>query len=229
MAVEAERHCGFRKVGGLYLCGEGFSIICDRLPYELKTCPTCGSGVKFSRGFQWLDWMEYAAIHEGVVEPGRKCMCHDVCPVCWPGNKPQPYGLLWVGEEFYTPANFVSEALNMGISRRIPAVPRNLKLGETWVLLAHIRACGERASEEPPFAMEPVHGVFYAFRPQRVELLIWESQAVPGYLEELEKKHITPVLIPNNDPDHDPKTPLKPKDDDRRRVILDNIKKMFVA
>jgi len=222
MAIEVERGCGFRKVGGLYLCGEGHGMQCDRLPFELKLCPTCGSGVKFSRGFQWLNWGKYASIHHD---------CKDVigtCPVCRPDTQPQPYGLLWVGEEFYTPANFIAEALKMGISRRIPAIPRNLKLGETWVLFAHIRACGERASDEPPFAIEPIHGVFYAFRPQRIELLIWESEAVPEYLMELAKKNITPIVIPDGDPDHDSKTPLKPKEEDRARITLDNIRRKFM-
>ena len=35
MAIEAPRGCGYRKVGGLYMCGGGIPIHCDRLPYEL--------------------------------------------------------------------------------------------------------------------------------------------------------------------------------------------------
>jgi len=166
MAVEAVRGCGYRKVGGLYLCGEGLSMVCDRLPYELKVCPVCGSGVKFSRGFAWLNWLKYAGGHE---EP-----CHDVgnkCPVCHPLTVDQPYGLLWVGESFYTPESFIQEVLQMGVSRRIAAIPKNLKLGETWILFAHIRACGEKRDEAGK--VEGIPGVFYAFRPQRLELLIW--------------------------------------------------------
>jgi len=210
MAVEQERGCGFRKVGGLYLCGEGFHMPCDRLPYELTVCPTCGEGVKFTRGFRWLNWHEYAGQH-------RLCNDNPSCPVCYP--EPIPYGLLWVGEEFYTPASFIAEAARMGVSKRIPAVPRNLKLGESWVLLAHPKACQTD---------EPAPGVFYAFKPQRVEMLIWESEATPEYLAELEKRKVTPVIIPDGDPDHDPRTPLKLKDEDRRRLVLDNLRKMFM-
>ena len=222
MAIEAERGCGFRKVGGLYLCGEGGShSFCDRLPYELKVCPTCGEGIKFSRGWRWLNWKKYAGVHE-------ECECPIVyCPVCIPGDK--PYGLLFIGESFYTPRNFIEESMRMGVSRRIPAAPKGLKLGETWVLCAHIRACGERQSEEPPFKIEPVTGVFYAFRPQRLEFLIWESQAVPECLAELVKKNYTPIIIPDGDPDHDPKTSLKPTTAERDKVVFEGMRQRLGA
>jgi hypothetical protein len=233
MAIEPERGCGFRKVGGLYLCGSGHGMACDRLPYELKVCPVCGNGVKFSRGFQWLNWKRYAGNHhleetEHLISAKVICHCNVVCPVCYPEVN-QPYGLLWVGESFYTPQNFIQEAMQMGISRRIPAVPRNLKLGETWVLFAHISACGTRISVDPPFGTENIAGVFYAFRPQRVELLIWKSEAVLEYLEELKKKHITPIIIPDDDPDHDPRTSLKPKEEERSKVVLDNLRQKFMG
>jgi len=224
MAVESMRGCGFRKVGGLYMCGEGASMACDRLPYELVICPTCGAGVKFSRGFQWLDWLKYAGPHLDK--------CRDVqaiCPICFPDGKPQPYGLLWIGDQFYTPEAFIAEALKMGVSRRIAAIPRKLKLGETWVILAHIKACGTRqviVSDQPGEShpeTENIPGVFYAFRPQRIEKLIWESDAKPELLEDLEKSDITPIIIPDGDPDHDPSTPLLPSDDERERIAREQL------
>jgi len=230
MSVEAIRGCGYRKVGGLYLCGEGAGMECDRLPYELKVCPVCGAGVKFSRGFAWLDWSKYASRHldcrehmpvitSGTLDIGN------LCPVCQPHEHVQPYGLLWVGESFYTPEAFVQEALQMGISRRIAAIPRNLKLGETWVLFASIKACGERKNNEGK--MVGVPGVFYAFRPQRLEFLIWKSEATPEKLAELEKRHITPVVIPDGDVEHDPRTGLKPKDNDESNIFFDNLRKQL--
>jgi hypothetical protein len=220
MAVEKARGCGYRKVGGLYLCGEGGSLACDRLPYELVTCPTCGAGVKFSRGFQWLNWSTYAGEHS-VLNDGCRCGWIEgigsICPACHPKDKPQPYGLLYVGEQFYTPQSFIEEALDMGVSRRIAAVPRKLKLGETWVLFAHISACGTRQEKQDGGTMKTVGipGIFYAFRPTRIEKLIWKSDAKPEYLEELQKAGIIPVIIPDGDVDHDPKTPLKLTDEDR--------------
>jgi hypothetical protein len=206
MAVESIRGCGYRKVGGLYVVGGGFGIKCDRLPYELETCPACGSGIKFTRGFQWLDWSKYAGQH--FDESG--CRCMDTCPVCHPATHYQPYGLMWVGSE-YTPESFAGEAAYLGVSKRIPSnqIPRKLKLGESWIILAHNYACGTRKNADTG-ADEGIPGVFYAFRPLRLELLIWKSEAKPEYLEELEHRGITPVIIPDGDLDHDPKTPLKP-------------------
>lgn len=217
MAVEQMRGCGYRVVGGLYLCGQGQSMHCDRLPYELELCPVCGSGVKFTRGWTWLDWAKYAGDHEG---------CRDavlpMCRVCIPHEEEQPYGLLWVGEASYTPTSFIQEALIMGVSRRIPTIPHKLKLGETWVLCAHKKACGERRSEEAPFGLVGIPGVFYAFRPTSLELLIWQSEAKLEYLEDLAKRNITPVVIPDGDEDHNPETKTKMSDDDREVVVQSN-------
>jgi len=186
---------------------------CDRLPYELEICPTCGAGVKFTRGFTWLDWDKYAGMHSFKNDD---CKCFSVCSVCHPTEHAQPYGLLWVGEASYTPQTFIKEALTMGISRRIAAVPRNLKLGETWVLFAHIKACGERKDEDGK--VEGIPGVFHAFRPQSLELLIWQSDAKPEYLEDLAKRNITPIIIPDDDEDHHPDTKTKMTADDREDV-----------
>lgn len=232
MTVEAVRGCGYRKVHGLYLCGEGVAMSCDRLPYELKVCPVCGSGIKFSRGFTWLDWYMYAGDHEGCSEklpteriettigPAWKMPIANSCPVCWPNVHPQPYGLLWVGEAFYTPDEFIAEALTLGVSKRIAAVPKNLKLGETWILFAHKKLIED--STEDPWTLEEDEegkpGIFYAFRPTSVDYLIWKSEAVSGYLEELQKKGLTPVVIPDGDVDHDPDTKLKMSDSERNHV-----------
>lgn len=229
MAVEQVRGCGYRKVGGLYLCGGGASMDCDRLPYELVVCPVCGAGVKFTRGFTWLDWDRYAGKHhmqetEHLISAKTVCFCPRVCPVCWPGDQPKPYGLLWVGEQFYTPQSFIQEALQMGVSKRIAAIPKNLKLGETWVLFAHKSACGERRREEPPFSLEGIPGIFYAFRPQRLELLVWKPEFTHEKAVELEKKHITPIIIPNGDVDHDPRTSLMPKDEEKAELLFETLR-----
>jgi hypothetical protein len=124
-----------------------------------------------------------------------------------------------VGESFYTPEEFIKEAALMGVSRRIAAFPRRLKLGETWVLFAHLSACGTRTTidEEGKEHKDGIPGVFYAFCPQRVEKLLWESEARPEILEDLQKSNITPVLIPDGDLDHDPKTPLKISPEEREQ------------
>jgi len=207
MSVEAARGCGYRKVGGLYLVGGGASMQCDRLPFEIVNCPTCGSGLKFSRGFTWLDWDKYAGLHTVA------CACPNTCAICVPETG--LYGLLWVGERYYSPENFVKEAIQMGISRRIAAIPKGLKLGETWILFAHKHVIPFK-NEKNEDDFKPA--VFYAFRPTGLELLVWESEATPERLAELEKRKITPVIIPDGDKDHDPATPLGLNDEEKVEV-----------
>ena len=64
---------------------------------------------------------------------------HSTCPLA-DVNLPERAGLLWIGEQFYpTPHDFMAEAAKMGVSRRIPAVPKDFRVGEDSVLLAHRR------------------------------------------------------------------------------------------
>jgi hypothetical protein len=232
MAVEKARGCGYRKVNGLYLVGDVNTVaLCDRLPYKIDNCPVCSSGLKFSRGWSWIDWQKYAGEHGSLIDalsPERKnAECRDDvnCPICWPSRFVQPYGLIWVGEKFYTPDAFVRESLQLGISRRIPftgSIPRmskNLKLGETWILFAHkhVIKVGKDALGKDLY--EPA--IFHSFRPTRLELLLWESEAVPERLLELEKAGITPIIIPNGDKDHDPDSPLGLPEEEKEELESD--------
>lgn len=190
MAIERKRGCGYRKVDGLYLVCDGPATICDRLPFVLQICPVCGAGIKFSRGFTWV-------IAESLLG-GYHQNCKDnlrPCPVCDP-NKNEKYGLMWVGKQHYTPETFMYESEIMGVSKRIAAVPRNFKVGFTWILLAHkkVKTNGEKQS-----------AIFTAFKPTRIEKLITKSQATEETLKKLERQGITPVVVPNDDKDHNPK------------------------
>ena len=122
---EPKRGCGFRKISRkgrvfYYLCGSGISLPCDRLPYKLKVCPVCGAGIKFHRGFQWLNWHRYAGEH-------NECKCDEYCYVCHP-KQGEMYGLMWVGERFYTPRSFTLEAERLGVSKLVSALPKGLEL-----------------------------------------------------------------------------------------------------
>lgn len=191
MAVEAARGCGFRKVGGLYLVGGELAAPCDRLPWLLDVCPCCGAGIKFTRGWTWIDPVQlFQGDHDTETSRGAKdCYCDPGCPVCFPsmhfdsdGDRPRDgqAGLLWIGEKFYpTPADFVREGAAQGISRRISCIPHHFKVGRTWVFLAHIKA-----------VLAPVHnadglfkvenefkpGIFAAFRPRRIERIVLQSE-----------------------------------------------------
>lgn len=170
MAVEAARGCGYRKVGGLYLVGGFQGVPCCRLPAEIDTCPTCGQGVKFSRGIQWV-------APELVFKGEPKCDSDisglgalfgaDLCPLRRPSEK---MALMWVGEKFYTPETFSKEALGMGVSKRISALPKGLVVGKTRVLLAHVKAVRKGEDEMGRPVYKP--GVFMSFVPQRLERIV---------------------------------------------------------
>lgn len=172
--VDEERGCGWRKEGGLYLMGGGWSIGCGRLPLALERCPTCDRGIKPGRGWTWVD-----------PRPLFPAMTRA--------------GLLWIGGQFYpTPAAFLAEADRLGISRRIAAVPKGLEIGKTWVLLAHRKAIyprvGEWIEKGTVLSGEPRPGIFHVFRPDRIEYVVKGSES-QAELDALEKRGLTLVRI----------------------------------
>ena len=190
MAQEPRRGCGYRKVGGLYLEGEYTWKNCDRLPMPVEPCPVCGAGIHFSRNL--------AKVNPFALWGNHDCSCNP-CNVCYP-----PDALAFVvgvGEKYYTPQSFMQEAATMGVSKRIPFVPKDLKLGETVVYLTH-----KKAIEVSPGGngKKPKHkmAVFSAFIPQKISKLIWKSQATKAEFKKLWKQGITPVVIKDGDKDH---------------------------
>jgi hypothetical protein len=195
MAVEARRGCGYRKVGGLYLCGSGIWVACDRLPFEVGFCPVCGEGIHFPRSPKEINPLKLFGIHED---------CRDTfdCHMC---NPTADMAYLWgVGEKYYTPQEFITEAQTMGVSKRIPSehIPKKLKLGETWVYLVHRKAIYAGKDDEG----NDIHkmAIFAAFVPQRIEMPIYKSKLTKRKRKELDKRGITPIEIPDGDPDHAP-------------------------
>ncbi len=210
--TEQIRGCGYRKVGALYLCGEYTPVACDRLPYPLDVCPTCGGGIKVSRGFTKIIPLNLFGYHLGCKDLHR-------CVMCYPND--EVAFIMGVGEKFYkTPGDFVQEAMAMGISKRIPFIPTGMVLGQTLVYLAHPKACEVREPVAVQQAMlileesktrqprlldseriEKHLGIFCTFRTQRVEKLVWESEATPEEMEKLKQRGITPVIVEDGDPD----------------------------
>lgn len=190
MAVEARRGCGYRKIGGLYLVSGPGGMSCDRLPFPLTICPTCNQGIKQTRGWTWVD--------VSVLVGGSHDTCVDwatSCPMCTPLL--DRAGLLWIGEKFYpTPTEFHMEAADLGISRRIKAIPRGFEIGKTWVLLAHPKAIREFKESEWEA------GIFKVWRPTRIEKILPESKRGSEEAAELEAKGITCVFVPDADRDH---------------------------
>lgn len=211
---EKKRGCGYRVEGALYLVGFGIPVECDRLPYELSICSVCGAGVKFSRGFTWLDWFGFAGKHEG-------CRDKFICPLCDP-REGDRFGLLWVGKKFYTPESFIKEAITIGVSKRIAQIPKDLKLGKTRILIAH----PEAVTNICPISKTPVNkkdchlcdlpdacteenkfkkpGIIYSFVAQRVEQIVSKEQSEDDeYIKKLEKRRITPIVLEKEEDEKD--------------------------
>lgn len=209
MAVEQARGCGFRKRGGLYLIGTGLGAPCDRVPLAIMPCTCCGEQPRFHRGISKINPRQLWGPHlhdpmPYVDAPPSHCGEHDV--LCEP---PEKAYLMWVGSE-YTMDSFREEASRMGISKRIPALPADFEIGD-WVFLAFQKAVpidGRtiRMDFDPHKDRGWTPGVFYAFQPLRVEMVLGESQRADGeLLTKLEERKIVPVFVPDEDPDHKPR------------------------
>lgn len=204
--TEHIRGCGWRKHGGLYLVGGFTPVWCDRIPYSLKFCPVCGGGIKVGRGFAKINPHHLFDNHKDCQENRDQCiMCNPPDAVAY---------IMRVGRE-YTPESFMEEGIRLGFSKRIHQIPRELKLGETIVYLAHSDACTEvDTTPDKPKKRKPKKeqlklvevekvkkclGIFTAFVPQRIEKIYWESEIekmTDEEKKELEKRHITPIGVP---------------------------------
>lgn len=182
--IEAKRCCGWRKPGGIYLVADGPAARCGRLPLPLCICPTCGGGIKPTRGWTWINAASLAATVDckagGWFDAG--------CAVCPMGGKITRAGLLWIGHGFYANPNaFAVEAARQGISRRINAMPKGFAVGETWVLLAH-----RKAIQNPDGTWAAA--IFAAFCPQRIEYVVKDDDP-ESKLEKLAKRGFTLVRV----------------------------------
>jgi hypothetical protein len=144
-----------------------------------------------------------------------------------------------VGQE-YTPASFISEARKLGISKRVPAKPRNVKPG-TIILLAHNDAANgidsgnpwdlEDDPNEPEDSNKPKNhpGIFAAFTVTAIEKLIWESEADEDTLKKMEGQGVTPVIIKDGDLDHSPESSNDFTPEQRAYKELEELKKKLLA
>jgi hypothetical protein len=194
---EVERGCGYRKPGGLYLVSPPGGVGCALLPFPLHVCRVCGGGIKPARAWTWVLPDDLLGdILQPHGEPG--------CPLTGvrrlgAGDDENRCGLIWVGEAFYTPASFLSEAKRLGVSRRLPAVPRGFRAGATWVLMAHRQAVpgvfGMRDGQHVPIE-DPADapGIFAVWRPEAWEYVV-HGDETDETLEALVKRGIEPVRV----------------------------------
>jgi hypothetical protein len=212
---ESARGCGYRKAGGLYLVCDGQGRGCGRIPFPLCVCPTCNQGIKPARGWTWVDSGPIIEAMDPCVHEGPEVFASNnriatsecfTCPMRAPMGQ---VGLIWVGEKFYpTPDDFTKEAGKMGISRRIPAVPNDFVLGETWVWLAHRKAidaeheedCAKASAEwlECNCEAEETPGIFHVFLPDRIEYVVKDDDE-DEKLERMSDRGITLVQIEKAD------------------------------
>lgn len=181
--VERKRGCGFRKEGGFYLVANGPAVGCGKLPIPLAVCPCCHAGIKPTRGWTWINGTALAA--EKVCDFQPSDTGCEFCPLAKPMGR---VGLLWIGEKFYkTPEDFQRESIEQGISRRISQIPRDFKVGETYVWLAHRKTIKNEDGTFTP-------AVFRIFRPQRIEYVVKKDDS-DEKLDKLAERGITLVRV----------------------------------
>jgi hypothetical protein len=210
MAVEPKRGCGYREIGGTYLVGSGILAECDRIPMPLpEACPCCNGGIKHTRTPRKIDALKLWGEHEHCTE-GEFLYITPVlterripsgCYVCHPTN--DTAYIMGVGENHYPkPQDFVEEAVRLGVSKRIPAVPRDVVVGKTKIFLTHKRAL--QIQTKPGEKEKWQAGVIYAFVVTAVEQIVKQSE-YESQQKALAKRGIKAVAVPDNDPDHQPK------------------------
>lgn len=210
--TDQQRGCGWRKEGGLYLISAGLFAPCGKMPIPLDRCPCCDAGVKFSRGWTWINLAKFVEKIPCNL-PAAKCagcpLAGPDCGAMGPANIERA-GLLWIGEKFYTMDSFTEEAAKLGVSRRIHTLPRDFKVGETWVALAHISAvakdcpdCGWGAGKCKLNADEcetcngeqfMAPGIFHLFKPTSVEYVV-TGQESEQEIDAMIARGITPVRV----------------------------------
>lgn len=236
MAAEQRRGCGYRKISATYLEGDpGRGYDCGRLPLPVRPCPLCDQRPAFTRNLQRIT-------PANLLHVGKQCAAAPKhCAGC-PLNeavKQETAGLMWVGEQFYTPEEFTREAVELGASKRVSwPLPKWFKIGKTWVFLAHGAACVEECvtcrggATGPPravggLALEvtqcedcngagsvPAPGAFHIWMPLRAVRIIPDT--MPGEERRaLWKDGLTLVAVPADDPDHQPAKGRKGDDNEQ--------------
>lgn len=204
LRVERERGCGYRKPGGVYLCDDGPLGFCGKLPLELRACPTCSQGIKPARGWTWVEpipLFEHETCYSDLPSTCERCILGGQLHTL------ERAGLIWIGEQYYkTPEEFSQEVAQMGFSRKLPCIPRDFKVGETWVLVAHRKAlhrtcdecgglfypvCQTKACEKGQIYTPAIFGVY---RPTRIEKVV-SGDETDEEIDRWVKQGIIPVKI----------------------------------
>lgn len=191
--TDSKRGCGWRKAGGMYLMSDGLGMSCPLLPHELHVCPTCGHGIKPTRGgWTWVDPDELMPHHSDRRHNYQTTRRHAGCPLNDEELMGERAGLMWIGGSYYpTPESWLTEGREMGFSRRVSGVPRGLEVGVTWILTAHRKVHLGKDEEG-----QPLHGpaVFHLWQPSRIEYVV-KGTETEEELDALEARGLTLVAV----------------------------------
>ncbi len=162
---------------------------------SIPTCDKCNRPLLHPiRGIQKFNPNQVFGECTGFITGCDSCGASRVSgmlPLC---NPPAKGYIIWVGEAYYdTPDTFLNEAIEMGISRKIRAVPKDLKIGD-YVYVGFRKAVPtDETGRDGLRIFAP--GVFSVFPVRRIEkLLTEEQQQDQTYISRLVEKGITPVV-----------------------------------
>lgn len=191
--IEAPRGCGYRKEGGFYLMLPKFDAKpCGKLPLPLEQCPCCSQGIKFSRGWTWINGK---LLFENVDCKNYLDGDDSPCGSCILSSPPEKMGLIWIGEKYYrTPEDWIDEGITMGISRRIKNIPKGFIVGETWVAVAHIKAIPATIKVFGIDEIPARPAIFQVFKPSHVDYVV-KSDDTEEHLSKLEEKGVRLVNV----------------------------------
>jgi len=206
----------------MYLVSAGVSAPCGKLPLPLLICPCCGHGVKYSRGYTWVDATKlfakqpckYAAGLNKDIYPQLRDHCYNKCPI--QKEEIGRCGLIWIGKKFYkTPDDWLKESQLQGVSRKLKTIPHGFEIGKTWILTAHLEAIKEKVDcteckehlyvdskkctgcKGKRYVDEYTPAIFQAFLPTEIQYVV-KGDETDEEIETLEKRGLTPVKIEKN-------------------------------
>jgi hypothetical protein len=117
--------------------------------------------------------------------------------MCTPSLVGDRAGLMWIGEKYYTPREFVREARSVGISKKVASIPKGFEFGKDIIFLAHRKAIVEYDDDDVSFAP----GVFMNFKPDWVDIIIDNNNDIPARAIALKKKFGDAARLVKVEPD----------------------------
>lgn len=188
VSIERRRGCGHRKPDktgvGIYLVGPAMSEACERLPYHVAPCNSCGSRFEFFRGWTEVNPYERFSGDPPCNDHGET-HDHALCPMCYPPNERAM--AMFCGEKFYSPAGFLAEAREMGMSKKVASLPEWLIVGKTVVYVAHNKAVERERVDTGTgeVTKETVPGIICCFRPVGIDLVVDDLDKIPKRAERI--------------------------------------------